>query len=247
MKKIRNRVVPIFLIMLCFISVDIAFAEPPEKKQATYPETPIKVVEAFIETGLRDATNEEKMSLCDEFLRPQYKYLPDEEDKKSNSKTHVLDLAEPWGPCINKYHIVTGFETKEEKRDKNKTVIKVIYKRLGWIWDTPKNINKCYASVNNTNVFEKNIPDQSNKKKGWVWDKDGCKFLYITNDTHAVSYHLAKPGKLWRITDCYEPHISVNAAIKLLECEIRKRPSVSTTYPSAEQTIEIKKDIETLK
>lgn len=252
-KAIYNNILITF-ILLCLFIIPLSCIATQDKKHDTYGGTPSEVVKAFIDEGLKVEISDDEMRLCMEFLRSQYKYLPDDEDIRLNEISHVLDLGEPWGPCLNKYHIVTGFEIKEENVDKNKAEVKVIYKRLGWIWNKPQYLKNCYSLDTKTNVFENSVHMSSNnrnkiadKKKALLLDNNVCRFLYITNDTHEIIYHLVRPGNRWRISDCYEPHISINSAIKFLECTIKRNSSVSRTYPSAKQTIEIKKNIEQLK
>ena len=77
------------------------------------------------------------------------------------------------------------------------------------------------------------------KQKGHVWDKEECRFLRITNDTVEGTYDLSKPGRFWRIMPGYESYMSINSAIKVLECKISK------FIPSKEQITGIKEDIKT--
>jgi hypothetical protein len=244
-----------FILYSSLCVIPNVYAATLEEKQSSYPGTPEKVVTAFIEAGLKSTITVSEMGLCNEIIKGQRKYFPDEKDVKVFSKTHLIDLSEPWGPFGGKYHVVTGFKIKEIKKRKSKATIKVMYKRLGWIWDAPMFIKKCFTvsikeseSIDASNPVPHNEQEKiDNDKKIWIWDKNECRFLFITNDTHEVTYHLAKPGQLWRITDGYEPHVSIDSAIKALKCMITERPLVSTLYPSANQQIEIKKDIEILK
>jgi hypothetical protein len=233
----------IFLVML--LGSPICAVETIGEPTA-YPDKPQNVVKAFIEAGLRSNKSTEEMRLCDEVLEAQNRYFPDHNDEKQNLKTRVLNLGEPWGHCLNKYHIVTGYEIKAAKVSGNKAAIEVTYKRLGWIWFSPQYLKECNDQHNKITdaTGNKLVPMNSARKKK---DKGECKFLHITEDTNKVLYHLAKPGRFWRITDCCEPHVSVESAIKILECQITERKSVSKTYPSEEQKRMIRRDIEDLK
>lgn len=224
-----------------------------EEDSSSYPSTPEGVVEAFVKAALGDVSiTNEKMRLCDEILRVQYKYLPNREDEEANHKAHVIDLGEPWGPLLDKYHGTLGFEINDVKKNKNRATVKVLYRRLGWIWIYPLNNKEC-RSLSTKDEHEPKLPGSldvtieiPNKQKGSVRDNGGCRFLHITHDSQEVSYDLAKPGKFWRIISSYEPHISVSSAIKLLECTVRKVPGVVRSYPSKEQELEIRKDISLL-
>ncbi len=224
-----------------------------EQQSSPYPSAPEGVVEAFAEAALGDVSiTNEKMRLCDEILRVQYKYLPNREDEEANRKAHVIDLAEPWGPLLDRYHIPRGFEITEVKKRKNRATVKVLYRRLGWIWVYPLYVEAC-RSGSTKDKHGPNTPGSLDvaikipiKLKGSVRENEGCRFLHVTNDSQVVSYDLAKPGRFWRIISGYEPHISVSSAIKLLECTVRKVPGVVRSYPSRYQEIEITKDISLL-
>jgi len=201
-------------------------------------------VEAFVKAGLDN-----------EWDKSQNKYLPDDEDLKFNRKTRAIDLSKyqhvGWGIFLGKYHITIGYEIKETKMGKNKATVKVRYKRLGWIWDTPVHIKECRSLQTTKDKQEADNLLEAAKKlaykqKGWVWDAKGCQFLHITNDTDEVTYHLAKPGKFWRVTDPYEPHISVSSGIRQLEEIKRYDTPKRKTNPSEKQKIEIEKAIKIL-
>ncbi len=246
------------VLLLLFVSLQgqitqlyAADAQPTQKEVAAYPATPEGVVEAFVRAGLRDVLiSVEEMRLCDEILQGQSKYFPDKEDEKINRKTRVMDASEPWGHSLDKFHIAAGYEIKEVRKGKNKASVKVLYKRLGWIWHMPMHIKECRSRTAKDKHEKETLLETAiklnYKKKGWVWDKEGCQFLHITNDTLEVTYDLAKPGMVWRIIYSYEPNISVNSAIKVLKCLIIEKPKVVRTYPSEKQEIEIKEAIETL-
>jgi len=209
---------------------------------SVYPHKPQDVVKAFIEAGLKSTIITKEMRLCDEVLNAQYKYFPDEMDRKIDIKTRVL--SGPWGHCLNKYHIVTGYEIKEGRVFGNKAAIKVTYNRLGWIWFTPTHLKKCkdrHEIITGTTI--NTLAPTSIEKM----EKDDCKFVRITKDTSTVIYHLAKPGRFWRIIDCCEPHVSVESAIKILECEITEIKGISKQYPSEEQKAVIRTSIEEFK
>ena len=135
-----------FILYSSLCIVPNIYAATLNEKQSSYPDTPEKVVKAFIEAGLKSTITVSEMGLCNEILRAQEKYFPNEKDVKEISKTHVIDPNTFWGPLLDKYHVVTGFEIKEVKQTKNKASIKVVYNRLGWIWNTPKYIKKCYTA-----------------------------------------------------------------------------------------------------
>jgi hypothetical protein len=248
MKQIKNYSVKMLsfalILLLILLSSPVCAAETIVKP-ATYPDKPQDVVKAFIEAGLKSTMPAIEMRLCfEEILKAQHKYFPDKTDESSNRKTRVLDLSEPWGQCLNKYHIVKNYEINEVKVIGRKAAIKVTYKRLGWIWFTPKYLKKCKDQNNKTTDATVDILAPMNSEKK---DKDDCKFLHITKDTNTVLYHLAKPGRFWRITDCCEPHVSVESAIKIMECEITEIPGISKEYPSEEQKKSIRKNMEDLK
>jgi ankyrin repeat protein len=225
-----------------------------DSRPKSYPVSPAGVVEAFVKSALRDLpVTVEEMRSCADIFAVQSKYLPKQEDIRYNRKTLVMAPSERWGPSWSRLHIAKDFEIKEVQEDANRATVKVLYKRLGWVWNIPIEITECRSSAAAKDRQEARprglleaVIKHDGKQKGWVWDKDGCRFLHITNDTQEVTYSLAKPGKFWRIIHSYEPSISVSSAIKFLECLMRTQPGVSSTYPSDEQAIQIKQDIRML-
>lgn len=201
-------------LQLTVIQISTAYAETLQKSSEAYPDTPEGVVIAFIETGFSSEANEELN-----------KYFPNNDDIKSIRKNRIIDLSKEWGYASDRTHIAIGYEIKEVKKDNNKASVIITYKRLGWKWQRPIDIKECRESRFTKDKAkeidaEYHILEKTTKivrkKKGWLWDKEGCKFLHITNDIQEVTYHLAKPGKFWRIINVYEPRVSVDIAIKEL-------------------------------
>ncbi|MDP2861329.1 MAG: hypothetical protein Q8N95_00890 [Desulfobacterales bacterium] len=173
-------------LQLTVIQISTAYAKTLQKSSEAYPDTPERVVIAFIETGFSSEANEELN-----------KYFPNNDDIKSIRKTRIIDLSKEWGYASDRTHIATGYEIKEVKKDNNKASVIITYKRLGWKWQRPIDIKEC-------------------RESRFTKDKEGCKILHITNDIQEVTYRLAKPGKFWRIINVYEPRVSVDIAIKEL-------------------------------
>jgi hypothetical protein len=216
------------------------------QEETAYPATPEGVVEAFVKTYLE--ANDYPDSAVTR------KYFPNDDDIKANRKTRVIDLNKEWGEASNRTHIATGYEIKEVKKSNRKATVKVLYRRLGWTWSTPIFISECRAS-HTTKDKEKEtgrgyrILETAEKivyeKKGWIWDKEDCEFLYISNDMHEVIYHLAKPGKFWRIISTFELHVSVSTKIKGLY-RLKNSDDPRGTHPSEKQKLEISEAIKFL-
>lgn len=254
----------IVVLLLLFLSLQgqlnqlhAAEAESKQKTSTAYPTTPEGVVRAFVEANLGDVpiSVEEMRSCTQVFHVHNNQYFPDDDDLKANLKTRVIDVNKPWGEAWIEIHIATGYEIKEVKKSKNKATVKVLYKRLGWLWEWPVRMKKCRSSqsaedkqkTDTTHSLIESAAKIVYKQKGLMQDEKGCKFLHITNDTREEIYELAKPGRFWRVTNSYEPHISISSAIKLLKCLIQKPdPRVKKDYASEDQKIEVQKDIETL-
>lgn len=220
--------------------------DPAERDSDTYPDSPEGVVKAFINEALEDGpVTVEEMGLCYEILLVQNRYFINERDLLSDTSD---DLQPSTRYNLSTYNITDGFEISEVKQDGNRATVKVAYRRLGWISVEPIHITECRSKrppdgkqeMKPSGLLEAMIKTADEQK---VWGKERCRFLHITNDTPEVTYNLARPGKTWRIIDSYDPYISVSSAIKLLQCTMRHRPNVSTTYPSKAQVIEITQDI----
>lgn len=182
------------------------------------------------------------------------KYFPNDEDIKANRKTRVIDLSKEWGYASPPTHIVTGYEIKEVKKSKNKSTVKVLYKRLGWTWQTPIFVSECRALRTMKDKDKETdtgfrILETAKKtvatKKGQAWDKEDCKFLHITNDTQEVTYHLAKAGKFWKIISLNELYVSLSSEIKGLY-RLKESDNPRGTSPSEKQKTEIREAIKTL-
>lgn len=219
-----------------------------------YPDNPKEVVQHFINTALRDLPiTAEEMTLGFEILSPQAWYLPKGVEHNTLRKSSPKGRFVVVGPNPIRLHIATGFEIEGASCHKNRATVKVVYRRLGWISDLPVNVAACRSRSSmkdpryqKPSTLVKAVVKIGTERQGWVWDKEGCRILHITNDFEEVSYHLARPGKFWRVVGSYEPHISVGSATKMLKCWLIARPDVSRSMPSDEQRTEIAEHVRIL-
>jgi ankyrin repeat protein len=218
----------------------------PVRARAMYPDTPEGVVKAFINEALEDGPiTVEEMRSCNEILLVQNKYFLKDREITPGSENEDLDQEPPELPF--RFDIAQGFEIKEVNTSDKRATVKVIYRRLGWIWDYPLGRSEeCHSAESIKDKRTTNLSGPlgattkiaGNETSGVV-DKDECRFLNVSNDTQEETYNLAKPGKFWRIIRSDEHYISVGSAIKRLECKTRK-------LASKEQKLEIKQDIKIL-
>jgi hypothetical protein len=226
-----------------------------QKDSRPYPSTPEGVLHAFINAALGDVPiTPQEMRLDFDILSVQNPYFFGGEDVEANEKIQIVDDDERSEFSLGKYNIMTGFEIKEVKKEGKVAAVKILYKRLGWVWDHPVHIRECRnlqpakkeEQLKAHHLSSEQIRTYGQQKRS-QWDEEGCRFLRITNDTQEVNYGLAKPGRFWRIIGSYEPYVSVSSAIKILQWEITEvAQGVSRVEPSERQKAQLGQDISVL-
>lgn len=223
----------------------------------SYPETPAGVVKAFVKSAVTDLdVDAGELDECTDVLARQERYIPRGEDERADRGKWLMDLGPEFGPgrgpLWGKVYVATHFEIADVKQEGGRATAKVLYRCLGWISDTPLRIAECRSSNgvdDNKKVKRSGLIDAMTRiqarRRGWEWDRAGCRMLQIAPDTREVTYILAKPCKYWRIANVYRPYVSVSSAIKFLEC-LSKRGRLAGP-PSDEQKLELDEDIRTLK
>jgi hypothetical protein len=193
-----------------------------------YPKSAVGVMKAFLADTLHGSPiTVDEMSDCSEAVSAQRKYFP---LKQEISPDDMLVQFEKIG--ID-YNIVSGCKIiRIDQECPTSAIIVVRYSRIGTLDEHAGGCQIHDAAHQADNPYAQPELRETN-----------CNLFTMTNDTVDVVYKLRKPGRYWRVSATSTAHISLEAAIKTLECILKARELVL----SSKHISQIKADIETLK